>query len=111
VVFASDGCQGRVAADNLNALCYTPALTPAVAASAGAPTEAIWLGMNEPPYNPNGSHGDIAGMCDPTGRVLGLMPHPERFVTWTQHPGWTSEPEREVCDGLAMFRRAVAYFA
>jgi phosphoribosylformylglycinamidine synthase len=63
------------------------------------------------PANPNGSTGDIAGLCDDTGRVLGLMPHPERFVTWTQHPCWTAQPEREEGDGLALFRRAVAYFA
>ncbi|MEW6197266.1 MAG: phosphoribosylformylglycinamidine synthase subunit PurQ [Planctomycetota bacterium] len=62
------------------------------------------------PTNPNGSQADIAGMCDATGRVLGLMPHPERFVTWTQHPCWTSLPPRPEGDGLALFRRAVAYF-
>jgi len=38
------------------------------------------------PINPNGSIDDIAGICDPTGRVLGLMPHPERFVDITHHP-------------------------
>jgi len=63
------------------------------------------------PYNPNGSQADIAGLCDETGRVLGLMPHPERFVAWTQHPCWTSQPPREAGDGLALFRRAVTYFA
>lgn len=42
------------------------------------------------PDNPNGSMGNIAGLCDPTGRVLGLMPHPERFVDPTHHPEWTS---------------------
>jgi phosphoribosylformylglycinamidine synthase len=62
------------------------------------------------PLNPNGSQADIAGLCDETGRVLGLMPHPERFVTWTQHPCWTSQPPREEGDGLALFRRAVRYF-
>jgi phosphoribosylformylglycinamidine synthase len=39
--------------------------------------------------NPNGSHRDIAGICDPSGRVFGLMPHPERFESWTRHPFWT----------------------
>jgi phosphoribosylformylglycinamidine synthase I len=62
------------------------------------------------PDNPNGSQGDIAGLCDESGRVLGLMPHPERFVTWTQHPCWTSQPARPEGDGLAIFRRAVGYF-
>jgi len=63
------------------------------------------------PYNPNGSWGDLAGLCDESGRVLGLMPHPERFVTWTQHPCWSSLPARAEGDGLALFRRAAAYFA
>ena len=58
--------------------------------------------------NPNGSMGNIAGLCDASGRVFGLMPHPDRFVTWTQHPCWSSLPKREEADGLAMFRRAVA---
>jgi phosphoribosylformylglycinamidine synthase I len=67
--------------------------------------------LHGPPLNPNGSQGDIAGLCDETGRVLGLMPHPERFVAGTQHPCWTSRPPREHGDGLDLFRRAVAYFA
>jgi len=41
------------------------------------------------PINPNGSTDSIAGLCDSTGRVMGLMPHPERFVRHTQHPHWT----------------------
>ncbi|MFH1076718.1 MAG: phosphoribosylformylglycinamidine synthase subunit PurQ [Pseudomonadota bacterium] len=41
------------------------------------------------PYNPNGSLDDIAGICDPTGRIFGLMPHPEAFTHWTNHPDWT----------------------
>ena len=41
------------------------------------------------PHNPNGSVHDIAGICDPTGRILGLMPHPEAFNDWTNHPAWT----------------------
>ena len=40
------------------------------------------------PVNPNGSFNAIAGVCDPTGRILGLMPHPEKFVDVTQHPNW-----------------------
>jgi len=60
-------------------------------------------------YNPNGSAHDIAGLCDETGRVLGLMPHPERFVERTQHPCWTSRPANAAPDGLAFFRRAIAH--
>lgn len=62
------------------------------------------------PVNPNGSEADIAALCDATGRVAGLMPHPERFVTWTQHPCWTSLPRRDA-DGLAVFERAVAHLS
>lgn len=40
------------------------------------------------PANPNGSINAIAGICDPTGHILGLMPHPEKFVDITQHPNW-----------------------
>jgi len=62
--------------------------------------------------NPNGSSGDIAGICDTTGLVLGLMPHPERFTRWTHHPQWT-RLEKARLDrpplGLAMFRNAVAW--
>ena len=43
------------------------------------------------PANPNGSQNAIAGVCDPTGRILGLMPHPEKFVDITQHPNWRRE--------------------
>lgn len=62
------------------------------------------------PANPNGAMGDVAGICDETGRVFGLMPHPERFVDWTQHLRWTREPAREVGDGLRVFQNAVRYF-
>ncbi|MFP4474387.1 MAG: phosphoribosylformylglycinamidine synthase subunit PurQ [Desulfatibacillaceae bacterium] len=41
------------------------------------------------PVNPNGSMGDVAGICDPTGRVFGLMPHPEAYNHPTNHPDWT----------------------
>jgi phosphoribosylformylglycinamidine synthase I len=63
------------------------------------------------PSNPNGSAADLAGLCDATGRVLGLMPHPERFVRWTQHPRWTAQPARPEGDGLALFRAAVRALA
>jgi len=60
------------------------------------------------PVNPNGSVDDIAGICDPTGRAMGLMPHPERFVQVTHHPQWT---RREVkrADGTMFFRNAMDY--
>ena len=43
------------------------------------------------PDNPNGSEADIAGICDPTGRIFGLMPHPEAHNDWTNHPDWPRE--------------------
>lgn len=61
------------------------------------------------PANPNGSHDNIAGLCNAQGNVLGLMPHPENAVLPQQHPRWTREPWREVGDGLVIFRNAVAY--
>jgi len=45
------------------------------------------------PDNPNGALHDIAGICDPTGRVFGLMPHPEAYNHWTNHPDWTRRRE------------------
>jgi phosphoribosylformylglycinamidine synthase len=62
------------------------------------------------PVNPNGSQGDIAGICDVSGRVLGLMPHPERHVLPTQHPRWTREGLAPEGDGLRLFRNAVEFF-
>lgn len=61
------------------------------------------------PYNPNGSDADIAGICDSTGRIFGLMPHPERFLTKYNHPRWTREDLPDEGDGLAIFRNAVDY--
>jgi phosphoribosylformylglycinamidine synthase len=62
------------------------------------------------PANPNGSARAAAGVCDPTGRIFGLMPHPERFVAAVHHPRWT-----RMCDGLpadgqglSLFQGAVA---
>jgi len=65
------------------------------------------------PDNPNGSIDDIAGICDPTGRVFGLMPHPERHIQATQHPNW---PSRTTIDpgngpGLRIFENAVEFVA
>ncbi len=61
------------------------------------------------PLNPNGSQNAIAGICDPTGRLMGLMPHPEAFVHYTQHPRWTRESLPEEGDGLILFRNAAEY--
>jgi len=61
------------------------------------------------PFNPNGSTADIAGICDETGRVFGLMPHPERHIDATHHPQWTRKNTLTFGDGLAIFRNAVEY--
>lgn len=66
----------------------------------GQPTE-------EWPWNPNGSKRAVAGVCDITGRILGVMPHPEAFIEPWQHPDWRhrmAELEARGADGLALFR-------
>ena len=61
------------------------------------------------PANPNGSDNAIAGICDPTGRVFGMMPHPERHLLRTHHPRWTREKLPEEGDGLRVFQNAVSH--
>lgn len=71
------------------------------------------------PHNPNGSLADIAGVCDPTGRIFGLMPHPEAYNHVTNHPDWTRQLARQkragnsehgrVGAGIRVFENAVAY--
>jgi phosphoribosylformylglycinamidine synthase len=61
------------------------------------------------PANPNGALRAIAGICDRTGRLFGLMPHPEAFLHYTNHPRWTRERLPEEGDGLAIFRNAAGY--
>jgi phosphoribosylformylglycinamidine synthase len=63
------------------------------------------------PANPNGSQAGTAGVCDETGRVLGLIPHPERNIFSTHHPQWTRRPTGQPGDGLRLFQNAVQYFA
>jgi phosphoribosylformylglycinamidine synthase subunit PurQ / glutaminase len=79
----------------------------------GKPAEGKW------PMNPNGSLRDIAGICDPTGRIFGLMPHPEAFNDITNHPDWTRKKESLLRegkgfessegDGIKIFRNGVEY--
>jgi len=61
------------------------------------------------PHNPNGSADSIAGICDSSGRIFALMPHPERFLRWTQHPRWVRGGVREWGDGFGIFRNAVEW--
>ncbi len=97
VVFADDGARRAVRDSDRAALTYVPA-----PADGGVAPGA--------PANPNGSTDDIAGLCDETGRVLGLMPHPERHIRAEQHPCWTRRPRGVPGAGLALFARGVAYF-
>jgi phosphoribosylformylglycinamidine synthase len=61
------------------------------------------------PFNPNGSEGDIAGLCNPAGNVLGLMPHPEDHILDTQHPRFHAGVRGNL--GLVLFQQGVAYAA
>ena len=61
------------------------------------------------PYNPNGSLQNIAGICDATGRIFALMPHPERHILGTQHPQWTRLGARDHGEGFVIFRNAVDF--
>jgi phosphoribosylformylglycinamidine synthase I len=62
------------------------------------------------PADPNGSFQHIAGICDVSGRILGLMPHPERFVRASQHPRWSCSVDRDGAgDGLVFFANAVRH--
>jgi phosphoribosylformylglycinamidine synthase subunit PurQ / glutaminase len=59
------------------------------------------------PWNPNGSRGSIAGICNPQGNVLGLMPHPEDHIKPEQHPGWHRGERGNL--GLGLFQAGVRY--
>jgi len=89
VIFASEEVRGRLGEADQIALRYV--------GPDGQPGAY--------PHNPNGSEDHVAGLVDPTGRVLGLMPHPERHIFDVQHPLWTRRPRREEPDGLRVFRR------
>jgi phosphoribosylformylglycinamidine synthase I len=79
----------------------------------GNPAQGRWS------LNPNGSLHDIAGICDSTGRIFGLMPHPEAYNHFTNHPDWATKKEqlaragktieREEGEGIAIFRNALRY--
>jgi len=72
------------------------------------------------PFNPNGAFEDIAGVCDPTGRIFGLMPHPERAIFAVNHPDFQVNKEKLLREGreveayyepaIRIFKNAVDYF-
>ena len=91
----SDATMARIAGGHLAVLQYSDA-------GYAGPTMVF-------PANPNGSTDAIAALCDPTGRLMGLMPHPEAFVHYTQHPRWTREDLPEEGDGLILYKNAAEY--
>ena len=103
--YAEDETVNRLFENNQVALQY--------ADKNGDPANGRW------PLNPNGSLKDIAGICDPSGRLFGLMPHPEGFNHYTNHPNWTKKKEAiirqgkvmesEEGDGIKIFRNAVEF--
>jgi phosphoribosylformylglycinamidine synthase len=103
--YAPQGTIDRLIRENQVVLRY--------ADNDGKPAENKW------PFNPNGSLYDIAGICDSTGRVLGIMPHPEAYNHYTNHPEWVLKKEKmsrmnkniekEEGEGISIFRNAVEY--
>jgi phosphoribosylformylglycinamidine synthase len=108
--------EGKFYAEDeiLQALTHNNQIVVQYARADGLPAEGAF------PSNPNGSIMDIAGICDPSGRIFGLMPHPEAFNQWTNHPDWTRRKEMakrglapsrdETTPGIQMFKNAVDYF-
>ena len=87
------------------------ALSTGVAWPSSTQSSAAMCCTGDYPANPNGSVAGIAGLCDATGRVLGLMPHPERCLEPTNHPCWTRRPlDHRPAAGLQLFARAVAHY-
>jgi phosphoribosylformylglycinamidine synthase len=97
---ADDATLDRLAAEHLAVMHYTD---PEGRTGAGFP------------HNPNGALRDIAGICDPSGRVFGLMPHPEAFLSPYNDPEWPRRQHRGPLpaegEGVAIFRNAVEYAA
>ena len=95
ILAASRERAGELVASGLVPLRY--------ADSSGQPTEQY-------PDNPNGSINGIASLCNAQGTVMGLMPHPEAFNHFTNHPQWTRfSPKSEEGDGLILFKNAYRY--
>lgn len=93
LVAENQAMMDRIMAENLAPVYYADPET-------GLPTQTY-------PENPNGSPNAIAGLTDPSGKIFGLMPHPEAFSHPTNHPGWT-RGERAAL-GTVIFDNAVEY--
>lgn len=94
IIGSQETMDGILAAHQVPLLYIDPA--------SGEPT-------TEYPLNPNGTVGGMAALTDPTGRLFGLMPHPEAFLHRTNHPRWTRENLPEAGDGLALFENAFSF--
>ena len=104
-VFTDDGTLENLRRENLMAIQYA------------SPDGELAKGRY--PLNPNGSIDDVAGLCDPSGRIFGLMPHPEAYNHWTNHPDWTRRkeiarrrgfhPQAAIPDGIRIFKNAVDF--
>jgi phosphoribosylformylglycinamidine synthase len=95
VIFEHDALAHQAAEANVVPLRYADP-------DSGRPTEAY-------PQNPNGSPGGVAALCDETGQIFGLMPHPEAFSHRTNHPRWTRLELPEEGAGVALFRNGVEW--
>lgn len=93
IITVTPECLNRLESENLIALQYIDPLTE-------KPTQKY-------PDNPNGSALGIAGLTDPSGRILGLMPHPEAFHHVTNHPAWTRGEVN--MPGTLLFVNAIQY--
>ncbi len=72
---------------------------------------ALTYELSDDEPSPNGSVANLAGLCDSTGRIFGMMPHPERHIDPTHHPRWTRDGLAAEGDGMAIFRNAIGFFA
>jgi len=102
--------EGKLIANNqsvITSLFNTNQVVMQYADSTGTPSTAY-------PLNPNGSADSIAGICDPTGRVFGLMPHPEAALYFTNQPNWLREKTTNKTspiygEGFHLFHNAINY--
>ena len=92
-----DDSYNKIVSDNLNAILYSD--------------ENYYSTEVGYPLNPNGSIGGIAGICDESGRLFGMMPHPEAYLNYTNHPRWTREKLPAEGMGLLFFKNAYRYVA
>ena len=111
--YIPEGAAGRLLVDPRFWTAFFNVAFPWNSLDTNVVAEAIGLSDEDVlpyPMNPNGAQLNVAGLCDETGRVFGLMPHPERHIDPTHHPRWTRE-QHDRGDGLALFENAVRYFA